>query len=183
MPAGIAVQVMHFQRCTWRCVRHLASCLEWWLKKSMQDGAGALHRPISSQLDRHCRADGRQQQLVRFRRYMNRRSYKNQWSDTDSGTHWAAAKLLECEGNLKKRQQNSKVPSKRSGRRRPLPREKATTASRRRRTRRRRRRRKRRARRTLQTANPASGKCHPTSWPSFLRRAIPTPCTIAAMTW
>jgi len=30
-----------------------------------------------------------------FRRFMNPKTYKNQWSATDNGTYWAAARLLE----------------------------------------------------------------------------------------
>jgi hypothetical protein len=37
-----------------------------------------------------------------FRKFMNPKTYKNQWSATSNGTYWAAAKLLEGERNKPK---------------------------------------------------------------------------------
>jgi hypothetical protein len=43
-----------------------------------------------------------------FRRFMNPKTYKNQWSAVDNGTYWAAAKLLEAERGKKKEAAPSK---------------------------------------------------------------------------
>lgn len=40
-----------------------------------------------------------------FRRFMNPKTYKNQWSATDNGTYWAAARLL-AQANYEKKQAN-----------------------------------------------------------------------------
>lgn len=37
-----------------------------------------------------------------FRRFMNPKTYKNQWSAVENGTYWAAARLLEAERNKPK---------------------------------------------------------------------------------
>jgi hypothetical protein len=49
-----------------------------------------------------------------FRKFMNPKTYKNQWSATANGTYWAAAKLLEQERNRPKTKA-SKVNGKRKG--------------------------------------------------------------------
>lgn len=43
-----------------------------------------------------------------FRKFMNPKTYKNQWSATSNGTYWAASKLLEQERNRLKVKVNGK---------------------------------------------------------------------------